>query len=322
MPVWSQIPAPPSNALELGPLTVRWYGLAIAIGVLSAITILRRRYAAVGGNPDVADKVALIAVGVGFLGARLAYVSTNLERYLPIGQNDAWRPVDLLRIFAVWEGGLALYGGLTFGTITAWFLVRRYGGSRPAFMDAAAPGIPIAQAFGRLGNYFNQELYGTPTDLPWGLQVDEFARRADYAAFSTFHPTFLYEGLWNLGLAALIIWLGRRGRLAQGSLLFVYAIGYGTVRFLLELIRTDTTFRVLGLSRNGWFSVLVVVVGTAGLIWWQRRGGAAEAAKTGLLPPDRAIVGAAPADDTDGTDGTDGTADRDDAETPRWRDTE
>ncbi|MPZ88405.1 MAG: prolipoprotein diacylglyceryl transferase [Nitriliruptorales bacterium] len=262
------IPPPPGNGFEIGPLDIRFYGLLIATGVLIAITMTRRRYAALGGDPDLADRIAFRVVLLGFVGARIAYVLPRLDDF-------ADRP---LAVFAIWEGGIALFGGLTAAVLTGVWFLRRRQGDLPAFADAVAPAIPIAQAIGRWGNYFNQELYGTPTDLPWALQVDEGRRVAPYQDFATFHPTFLYESLWNLSLAGFLIWLDRRGILPRGALLFVYFIGYAVARFALELLRTDTTFRFLGLSRNGWFSLAVVAGAIIGLIVWTRRlGGTTDA---------------------------------------------
>ncbi|MEN8112807.1 MAG: prolipoprotein diacylglyceryl transferase, partial [Actinomycetota bacterium] len=176
-------------------------------------------------------------------------------------------------ILFIWEGGLALYGGLTAGAITAIVLMRRHGGDAIGFADAAAVGIPLAQAIGRWGNYFNQELFGTPSTLPWAVEIDPSHRPSQYADFGTFHPTFLYESLWNVFVTVgLILWLERRGKLAKGSSIAIYLMVYGTGRFLMELMRTDTSFRLLGLSRNGWISVGAVLAGTALLWWFQKRG--------------------------------------------------
>jgi prolipoprotein diacylglyceryl transferase len=249
----ASFPSPSVNSISLGPFDLRAYGVLIAVGVLVAWTVTRRRYAAFGGDPELADVVAFRAVVFGFVGARLAYVSTHLDRF---AGDDWWR------VIAIWEGGLALFGGLTFGAIAAVVTLRRNGGDLPAFADACAVGIPLAQAIGRWGNYFNQELFGTPTTLPWAVEIDPRFRPDAYAEFATFHPTFLYESLWNLALAGVLLLVERRGSLRRGTLFALYLAGYGTMRFLLELIRTDTTFRLLGLSRNGWVSLLVVIGAT------------------------------------------------------------
>ena len=274
------IPAPSSNTIEIGPLTIHYYGICIALGVLLAITVLRRRYGALGGDVDLADRTALWAVGIGFLGARIGYVTPRIGDF-------ADRP---LAVFAIWEGGLALFGGLFFGTLAAIWYLRRNGVAVAPFADAAAVGIPLAQAVGRWGNYFNQELYGTPTDLPWALEVDPVRRVTPYEAFETFHPTFLYESLYNLALAGVIVWIGRRGKLRQGSLILVYAVGYGLGRFLIELLRTDTTWRFLGLSRNNWIALAVCVAGAAALRWWQRSGVDAPRVGTPLPVPAAAVA--------------------------------
>ncbi len=281
------IPAPPLDAIHIGPLRLTLYGMLIATGVLVAMTMTRRRYAAKGGDPELADRVAFRTVVLGFVGARLAYVLPRLDRFAE----------DPLSVFAIWEGGLALFGGMTAGIISVVWLLRRWDGDLPAFADAAAPAVPIAQAIGRWGNYFNQELYGTPTDAPWALYVDPERRVVPYQAFDTFHPTFLYESLWNLGLAAVLLWLDRRGRLPRGSLWLVYLVGYAVARFGLELIRTDTTYRFFGLSRNAWVSLAVLAVGSVGLWWWIRR-----ARRRDLEARDAAAPAEEPLDESAGVD--------------------
>ncbi|MDH4115800.1 MAG: prolipoprotein diacylglyceryl transferase [Acidimicrobiia bacterium] len=251
------IPSPPINSFHIGPLRVTFYGIAIAVGVALGWRLTVNRYRAAGGDPDLADRVLTRMVIFGFLGARAAYVSTHLDRF----RGEWWK------VIAIWEGGLALFGGLTVGAITVWYLIRRWGGDLPAFLDGLAAGVPLAQAVGRWGNYFNQELFGTPTDLPWGLEIDPAHRPDAYATASTFHPTFLYESLWNFALAGMIVWLGRRVPALRGRLIAVYFAGYGLMRFLLELIRTDTTFRFLGLSRNGWVAAGAFLLGITGILW-------------------------------------------------------
>ena len=260
-PAFASIPSPSQNTISLGPLDVHFYGVAIALGVIAAVLLGRRRYAALGGDPDLSDRLGFWGVLVGILGGRLAYTSTHLDRF-------ADRPWAVLFI---WEGGLAIFGGLTLGFAFGIWFARRIGVVMPAGLDAVIPGVPLAQAFGRWGNYFNQELYGTPSTLPWALEIDPANRVAGYEGYATFHPTFLYESLANLALFGVLIWLGRRGKLREGSLFFVYLAGYGAIRFLVELLRTDTTFRLLGLSRNNWVAALVCLGGIAALRWWQTR---------------------------------------------------
>jgi prolipoprotein diacylglyceryl transferase len=262
-PLLASIPSPSTNVIEIGPITIHFYGILIALGVIVAVVVARRRYQRYGGDGSMMERVAIWAVVVGFLGARAGYVVTHSGRF-------SGRPWAVLYL---WEGGLALFGGLIFGAVTVIYLMRRWQGDVLAAGDAVAIGVPLAQAIGRWGNYFNQELFGTPTDLPWGLQIDPANRPSEFLGFETFHPTFLYESLWNaLVLVPIVLWLERRGKLAKGSSFFVYLLLYGSIRFLMELLRTDTTFRLLGLSRNGWISLGAVLLGAAALWWMQRRG--------------------------------------------------
>jgi prolipoprotein diacylglyceryl transferase len=182
-------------------------------------------------------------------------------------------------------------------------------------LTAVAPALPLAQAIGRWGNYFNQELYGRPTDVPWALEVEERFRRPGYEAFSTFHPTFLYESLWNLSLVGVLLWIDRRATLKRGSLIFVYLIGYGVGRGWIEALRIDTVERYLGLSRNNWIALLIIVVGAVGLWWWERRPepvdeagqelDAVEAAVDAEPSEDDAVTAAPATDETEGADAPD-----------------
>jgi prolipoprotein diacylglyceryl transferase len=260
--LFASIPSPSANTFSIGPLEVHFYGLLIASGAMLAAVMTRRRYEARGGSLEVADGVAFWALVFGFLGARLAYVSTHLDRF----DGRPWA------ILFIWEGGLALFGGLTGGALAALWYLRRHQGDIGAYADAVAPALPLAQAVGRWGNYFNQELYGTPSDLPWAVEIDPQHRVSPYQEFATFHPTFLYESIYNLGLLALLLYLDRKKVLKRrGSLLFVYGVGYGLARFLLELLRTDTTFRFLGLSRNAYVALSVSVAASVFLYLYERR---------------------------------------------------
>ncbi len=261
--MFASIPSPPFNTIPIGPLDLHVYGLLIGIGVILAATITLNRYT---DDPDVRqdiERILVRAVIIGFIGARLAYVSTHLGRF----EGEWWKVV------AIWEGGLALFGGLTAGTLTAIYLIRRRNGDMWKLLDSAAVGIPVAQAIGRWGNYFNQELFGTPSDLPWAVEIEPRFRPEAYPDAATFHPTFLYESLWNIALVVpVLLWVERRFDLPRGGLFFVYAALYGIGRFALELIRTDTTFRLLGLSRNGWVSLLIVT-GAVIALYLRRRSG-------------------------------------------------
>jgi prolipoprotein diacylglyceryl transferase len=304
----ASIPPPPFSGFELGPLNVRMYGLVIAVGALLAIMLVVRRYEERGGDPQVAEHSGLLALAGGFLGARIGYI---IPRFLQDGAHGAAyieRPQDIL---AIWQGGLAFFGGLVGGAIAVLLYLRWRKADIPAFLDAIAPGLPLAQAIGRWGNYFNQELFGRPTDLPWALQVDPIpARTAErFPGATTFHPTFLYESLWNLGLVGVILLIDRKGWLRRrGSLFFIYLIGYGVGRGWIEALRVDTVERYFGLSRNNWVALLVVLVGVAGLVLWEKRG-------SGPLLADEADDPAEPADtpskSNDDREGDPTTADHD-----------
>lgn len=258
----ASIPSPSQNVLELGPLTIHFYGILIAIGVIVAIIVSRNRYVRFGGSSELFESVAIWAIVIGFLGARAGYAFTHSHRF-------AGRP---WAVFFIWEGGLALYGGLFFGALTVIYLVNKRGGDLFSFGDAAAIGVPLAQAIGRFGNYFNQELFGTPSDLPWAVIISPSHRPAGYEQFETFHPTFLYEAVWNaLILVPTILWLEKRGKLAKGASFGLYIVMYSFIRFVMELLRTDTSFRLFGLSRNGWISIAAFIGGWVWIWYAQKR---------------------------------------------------
>jgi prolipoprotein diacylglyceryl transferase len=261
VPLLAAIPPPPTSGFALGPLDVRLYGVLIALGAYLALRMTVRRFEALGGDPALAERTALWALGAGFLGARLGYVAPRIDQF-------ADRP---LAVLAIWEGGLALFGGLFLGAVVGLLLLRRWRADTPAFADAIAPALPLAQAIGRWGNYFNQELYGRPTDLPWAVEIEPRFRRPGFEEVATFHPTFLYESLANAVLVVVLLRLDRTGRLRRGSLMWVYATGYGVIRAVTESIRIDTAERYLGLSRNNWIAIAIAIAGAIGLWWWQRR---------------------------------------------------
>ncbi|HKZ29380.1 MAG TPA: prolipoprotein diacylglyceryl transferase, partial [Acidimicrobiia bacterium] len=204
---FASIPSPPTNIIEIGPLDVHFYGLMIGLGVVAAIIVTTRRYGRMGGDTTIAERLLVWAVVAGVLGARIAYVA---PRFAEITDRGFWR------LFAIWEGGLALYGGLTAGVIVGVWLVYRNKGDVPTMLDAAAIGIPLAQAVGRWGNYFNQELFGTPSDLPWAVEIADRFRPAEFADSATFHPVFLYESLWNLVVVIpVVLWAEKRFHLRR-----------------------------------------------------------------------------------------------------------
>lgn len=258
----ASIPSPASNGIEIGPLDLRFYGLMIGIGVVAAIIVTTRRYGRMGGDTAIAEKLLVWAVVAGVLGARIAYVA---PRFTQIAERGFWH------LFAIWEGGLALYGGLTAGVIVGVWLFRRANGDVLMILDAAAIGIPLAQGIGRWGNYFNQELFGTPSDLPWAVEIAERFRPAEYIDSAAFHPVFLYESLWNLAIVIpLVLWVEKRFDLRRGNLFLVYLITYGLARFALEFIRTDNATIVAGMRANQLFAAVVVVVAAVVLFVRQR----------------------------------------------------
>ena len=246
------LPSPAQGVWYVGPLPIRAYALCIIVGIVAAIWLGERRWVARGGQPGAISDVSLWAIPFGVVGGRLYHVITDPQLYFTDGQNP-WNA------FAVWRGGLGIWGAIALGALGAWIGARRNGVSFSELAWALAPAIPLAQAIGRWGNWFNQELFGRPTDLPWGLRIDAEHRPAGYEAQTTFHPTFLYESLWNLGVAGLVIWLGGRFRLTGGQLFAVYVMAYTAGRGWIEYLRIDTVNHVLGLRLNVWTSIAVFV---------------------------------------------------------------
>lgn len=262
----ASIPAPPGNSVTVGPLTFRYYGLMIAFGVLAAVEMARRRWAARGHDPDDIIEIAKWAVPAGLIGTRIYHVVTDWRTYFT--DEGSLDPIDALLI---WKGGLGIPGGLALGIFVGVVVARRRGMDVASAADAIIPGIPVAQAIGRLGNWFNQEIFGKPSDLPWALEVDERFRPAEFADSSTFHPTFLYEGVWNLALAWALIQIDKRKVLRPGQILPLYIVGYGIGRFIVESMRTDSASLIWGIRVNHWVSGLAVLGGLLWFGWMDRR---------------------------------------------------
>jgi prolipoprotein diacylglyceryl transferase len=239
-------------------LTINAYALAILLGIIFAILIVNHRLTSRGAEKWVVIDVALYAVPLGILGGRLFHVATHPADYFFPGAN-------IWRIFYVWEGGLAIFGALIGGAIGAWIGSRIVGLRFWSFADALAPGLLVAQGVGRLGNYFNQELFGAPTNLPWGLNIDtpNPAIPAGLPPDTLYHPTFLYEMLWNFFGALVLIALVRKFHLQWGRVFGLYLVWYGVGRFFLEMIRLDVAEVILGLRANQWMALVAIAVGFA-----------------------------------------------------------
>lgn len=262
------IPSPPINGFNLGPVTIRFYALCLIAGIFAAWAIGSRRWRARGGRPETFETAILWAIPIGIIGARLYHVLTHLGDYFGPGINP-WS------VFFIWEGGIAIYGAIGFGALGAWLACRRMGARFAALADALAPGIAVGQAIGRFGNWFNQELYGQPTDLPWGLEIDPAHRAPGFEQYATFHPTFAYEALWDIGVAGILLWADRRFTLGRGKVFALYLALYASGRFFTEGIRLDYSYDTFGPIRfNQAVAGLIALVGVALFAWlWKFRPG-------------------------------------------------
>ena len=247
----TSIPSPDQSVWYLGPVPLRAYALCILAGIFVAMWVGDRRWVARGGTKGLVYDVAIWAVPFGIVGGRIYHVMTDWSTYFGaqgLGLIDAMR---------IWEGGLGIWGAIALGTVGAWIGCRRHGVPLPPFADALAVGVPLAQAIGRVGNWFNQELFGRPTDLPWGLEIDPVHRPEGYEQFATFHPTFLYEALWLVGVAGLVAWADRRWQLGHGRAFALYVAAYCVGRLGMELLRIDPATQIAGIRVNVFTSVLV-----------------------------------------------------------------
>ncbi|SDS75226.1 prolipoprotein diacylglyceryl transferase [Friedmanniella luteola] len=286
------IPSPSSGVWYLGPFPIRAYALCIIAGIVVAMVIANRRWRARGGSAESLETVLVAAIPCGIIGARVYHVITDYELYFGPGRN----PVDALKI---WNGGLGIWGAVAGGAAGAYVVARRRGVRFPPLLDALAPAVLVAQAIGRLGNWFNQELFGRPTSLPWALEIDPQFRPAGYASFATFHPTFLYELLWNLAVALVLVLLDRRFRLGHGKVFALYVALYSAGRFWIEALRIDTVNEIGGFRLNNYTALIAFLVATAVFVWLVRNRPGREAVVE-ARPAGADAGDAGDADDVDG----------------------
>ena len=295
------IPSPTQGVWDIGPFPLRAYALAIIAGIVIAAWLTEKRWVARGGAPGDSLDIAVWAVPFGIVGGRVYHVITTPEPYW--GENG-----DPVRALYIWEGGLGIWGAIALGGVGAWIACRRRGIPLPAYADALAPGLLIAQAVGRLGNWFNNELYGRATDLPWGLTIHEWDQSAGRAVtdaagnpvvLGTFQPTFLYELLWNLAVAAVVIWADRRFQLSHGRAFALYVAGYCLGRGWIETLRIDEAERFFGVRLNVFTAVVVGLAAVAYLVW--QRGRPREVITRGEEFRAREAAGKSADDDADET---------------------
>jgi len=298
----AHIPSPSINSFNIGPLVIHFYALAYLVGIAAAIIITRRRWKAVGGDPDIVGDIALWSVPAGIIGGRIYFDITT-----PMDIPHVWYGV-----FAVWDGGLGIWGGIALATVVGLWRLRRHGVNTAQFMDAVAPALLVAQGIGRIGNYFNKELFGRPTSLPWGLEIPFQYRVAGgiptkYLNAATFQPTFLYELIFDFAWAAVLVWLGHHRRIKPPGLFALYVFGYSAYRIFEESLRIDSSVYVLGLRLNTYIASALALIG---LFWFwrsQRRPDPVES-----VDPDPSAAAADPA--ANAATAASGTADADAAD--------
>jgi len=257
------IPSPHTGVVHVGPLQLHMYGLTLLVAILACIWLTGRRWTALGGDWDLVTRVAVWGVGFGVLGARLYHDVTSWGEV----PSPKWQGV-----WEVWKGGLGIWGGILFGALAGAVVIRRARASVPVFLDVAAPGLLLAQGLGRIGNWWNQELYGKPTKLPWGLEIDaNHITNPQYFAYKTFHPTFLYELIWDLVGVLVLLWIARRWTIRPPGLFALYVAWYCFGRFFEELLRIDPAHHIAGLRLNAWVSIILFVASVIYFVWRQRR---------------------------------------------------
>lgn len=257
----ASIPSPESSTIELGPLSIHFYGLTLLVAIAAAVVITGIRWTRRGGDWDLIFRCAVWGVAAGIVGARLYHVITSWDE-LP---DEWWGP------FAIWKGGLGVWGGIGLGTIVGMIVAKRSGADVSKLADCVAPGLLVAQGIGRFGNWWNQELYGRPTDLPWALEISPENRTPiEYVASDTFHPTFAYEALWCFGAALVLLAVERRVRIRPGGLFALYVFLYSIGRLWIEMLRVDPSHELAGVRLNVWVAGAAILVSGVFLVWWQR----------------------------------------------------
>jgi prolipoprotein diacylglyceryl transferase len=253
----ASIPSPARNGFSIGPLFFHAYGIAYVFAVAAAILVSRWGWRRVNGDPELPYEVAMWGFPAGLIGGRIYFDITTPSQIPP----HWWG------VFAIWDGGLGIWGGIAGGVLGGWYVLRKRldRDDRLRFMDVVAPGLLCAQAIGRIGNYFNQELFGAPSHLPWALEISPAHRPLGYLASRTFEPTFLYEMVWNLLVAALLIWLGRRRQVRAPGLFALYVAAYSGFRIFEETQRIDYSNYFLGMRVNFWLASVLCLLG---LLWF------------------------------------------------------
>jgi prolipoprotein diacylglyceryl transferase len=260
-PFLASIPSPAEGIVHIGPLPLHAYGLMLAIGVIVAATVGEKRWVKSGHDQKQFSGVVVPCVIGGVVGARVYHLFTGYD----------WSDGGIVGAFKIWTGGLSIWGAIAGGLIVFLFLARKRNIDTLAFMDAVAPGIVLAQAIGRWGNYFNQELFGRPTTLPWGLEIDLAHRPAGYEQYTTFHPTFLYESLWCLAIFGFLLFAEKRFAARRGQVFALYVALYTLGRVLFESLRIDDATKLFGLRFNLMLSIALCVFGFAWFVWLGRR---------------------------------------------------
>jgi prolipoprotein diacylglyceryl transferase len=256
----ASIPSPDSSTIDVGPFSIHFYGLTLLVAIGAAVLVTGIRWTRRGGDWDLIFRLAVWGVAAGIVGARLYHVITSWDE-LP---NEWWGP------FAIWRGGLGVWGGIGLGVLVGAIVAKRSGADVPRLLDCVAPGLLIAQGIGRFGNWWNQELFGKPTDLPWGLEISPENRPIDYVDAETFHPTFLYEALWCFGAALLLLLIERLVRIRPGGLFALYVLIYSIGRLWIETLRVDPSHELGGIRLNVYVAAVAILLSAAFFVWWQR----------------------------------------------------